>query len=74
MGAASDKVQGQAQAGSVSHHRRKDLESEGKADRHAGEAREKFDEAKDTAADLVDEAKHKLPRQVNFRPRRHTPV
>lgn len=60
MGATSDKVQGQAKqaAGVVTGD--KDMESEGKADRHVGEAREKVDVVKDTAADVVDKAKEKM--------------
>jgi len=57
MGAKGDQVKGQAKevVGSVIGD--KDLEAEGKADRRAGQAKEKVEDAKDFAEDVVDKAK-----------------
>jgi uncharacterized protein YjbJ (UPF0337 family) len=38
----------------------KDLQSEGKIDRHAGEAKEKIEHAKDKLEDVIDHAKDAL--------------
>ena len=41
----------------------KDLESEGKADRRAGEAKEKLDHARDKVDEVIDSAKGALHRK-----------
>jgi len=57
MGAKTDQVKGQAKevAGTLTGN--KDLESEGKADRRAGEAKAKLGHAEDKAEKLIDKAK-----------------
>ena len=57
MGAKSDQVKGHAKEAAGSLTGDKDLESEGKADRRAGEAKEKVDHAKDNVNDVIDKAK-----------------
>ena len=59
MGAESDQVKGQAKEAVGSVIGDKDLESEGKADRHAGEVKEKLDHAKDKIEEVIEEAKDK---------------
>jgi uncharacterized protein YjbJ (UPF0337 family) len=63
MGAKTDQVKGQAKetAGTVTGD--KDLKSEGKADRRAGEAKAKLDHAKDKAEEAVDKVKDALHRR-----------
>ncbi|MGZ4705317.1 MAG: CsbD family protein [Acidimicrobiales bacterium] len=57
MGAKGDQAKGQAKevVGKVVGD--KDLEAEGKADRRAGEAKEKVEDVKDFVEDVVDKAK-----------------
>ena len=57
MGAKGDQVKGQAKevVGKVVGD--EDLEAEGKADRRAGEAKEKVEDVKDFVEDVVDKAK-----------------
>ena len=63
MGAESDQVKGKAKevVGIVTGD--KDLESEGKADRHAGEAKEKVNKVKDKVEEVIDKAKDALHRK-----------
>lgn len=65
MGAKSDKVKGQAKETVGSLTGDKDLEAEGKADRHAGEAKEKVGEAKDKVEELIDTAKDKVDEVID---------
>jgi uncharacterized protein YjbJ (UPF0337 family) len=60
MGAKTDQVKGQAKEAAGTITGNKDLESEGKNDRRAGEAKAKIGHAKDKAEELVDKAKDKL--------------
>jgi uncharacterized protein YjbJ (UPF0337 family) len=57
MGAKSDQVKGHAKEAVGSVIGDKDLESEGKADRRAGEVKEKVENVTDKAGDVVSEAK-----------------
>ena len=59
MSGKSDQVKGQVKeaAGVVTGD--KDLESEGKSDRRAGEAKEKLDDTKDKIKDVIDEVEGK---------------
>jgi uncharacterized protein YjbJ (UPF0337 family) len=59
MGAESDQVKGQAKEAAGNLTGDKDLESEGKADRRAGEAKEKLDHAKGKIEEVIDKAKDK---------------
>ena len=57
MGAKSDQVKGKAKEAAGSLTGDEDLEAEGKADRRAGEAKEKLDHVKDKVDDVIDKAK-----------------
>ena len=57
MGAKSDQVKGKVKEAAGSLTGDEDLEAEGKADRRAGEAKEKLDHAKDNVNDVIDKAK-----------------
>jgi uncharacterized protein YjbJ (UPF0337 family) len=59
MGAESDQVKGHAKEAVGSLTGDKDLESEGKADRRAGEAKEKLDHAKGKIEEVIDKARDK---------------
>ena len=59
MGAKSDKVTGHAKEAVGSLTGNEDLEAEGKAERHAGEAKEKVDDVKDKVEHVIDTAKDK---------------
>jgi uncharacterized protein YjbJ (UPF0337 family) len=65
MGDQSDQVKGQAKetVGSVTGN--KDLEAEGKADRRAGEAKEKLGDAKDKVEEMIDSAKDKVEQVID---------
>ena len=43
----------------------KDLESEGKADRRAGETKEKVDHAKDKVEEVIDKAEEKVEKMID---------
>jgi uncharacterized protein YjbJ (UPF0337 family) len=60
MSGKSDQVKGQVKEAAGALTGNKDLESEGKADRRAGEAKEKLDDAKDKVKDVVDDAAGKV--------------
>jgi uncharacterized protein YjbJ (UPF0337 family) len=60
MGAKTDQVKGQVKEGAGSLTGDKDLESEGKADRRAGEAKEKLDHAKVEVEEVIDQAEDKV--------------
>ena len=63
MGAKSDQVKGQAKEAAGSLTGDEDLEAEGKADRRAGEAKEKLDHARDKVDEVIDSAKGALHRK-----------
>ena len=56
MGAKSDQVKGQAKETVGKLTGDEDLESEGKADRRAGDAKEKLGDAKDEVEKVIDKA------------------
>ena len=60
MGAKTDQVKGQVKEAAGSLTGNKDLESEGKADRRAGEAKEKLDHAKVKVEEVIDKAEDKV--------------
>jgi uncharacterized protein YjbJ (UPF0337 family) len=57
MSAKSEQVKGHAKEAAGVLTGDKDLESEGKTDRRAGEAEEKIDHAKDKVEEAIDKAK-----------------
>ena len=65
MGAKSDQVKGRAEETVGGLIGDKDLESEGKADRRAGEAKEKLDHAKDQVEEVIDKAKGKVEEVID---------
>jgi uncharacterized protein YjbJ (UPF0337 family) len=65
MGAKTEQVQGQVKEAAGSLTSDKDLESEGKADRRAGEAKEKLDDVKDKVDKVVDESSGKLDEVID---------
>ncbi len=65
MGAKGDKVKGQAKEAVGSLVGDKDLESEGKSDRRAGDAKEKVESAKDKVEDVVDTTKDKVEEVID---------
>jgi uncharacterized protein YjbJ (UPF0337 family) len=60
MSGKSDQVKGQVKEAVGVVTSDQDLESEGKADRRAGEAKEKLDHAKDKIKDVIDEVEGKV--------------
>jgi uncharacterized protein YjbJ (UPF0337 family) len=60
MSGKSDQVKGQVKEAAGALTGNKDLESEGKSDRRAGEAKEKAEHAKDKVKDVVDDAEGKV--------------
>ncbi len=65
MGAETDQLKGQAKEAVGSLIGDKDLESEGKADRRAGEAKEKLDHAKDKVEEVIDKAHDKVEEVID---------
>ena len=65
MGAKSDQVKGQVKEAAGSLTGDKDLESEGKADRRAGEAKEKVDHAKGKIEEVIDKAEDKVEEVID---------
>ncbi|MGZ6495479.1 MAG: CsbD family protein [Actinomycetota bacterium] len=65
MGAKTDQLKGQAKEAVGSITGDKDLESEGKADRRAGEVNEKVEKAKDKVEEVVDKTKDKVEEVVD---------
>lgn len=65
MGAKGEQVKGQAKEAVGSLVGDKDLESEGKSDRRAGEAKEKVESAKDKVEDVVDTTKDKVEEVID---------
>jgi uncharacterized protein YjbJ (UPF0337 family) len=60
MSGKTDQVKGQVKEAAGSLTGNQDLESEGKADRRAGEAKEKLDHAKDKIEEVIDDAEAKV--------------
>jgi uncharacterized protein YjbJ (UPF0337 family) len=65
MGEKGDQVKGKVKEAVGSLTGDKDLESEGKADRRAGEAKEKVGKAKDKVEDVIDTAKDKVEEVID---------
>ena len=65
MGAKGDQVKGQAEEAIGSLVGDKDLESEGKSDRRAGEAKEKVESAKDKVEEVIDKTKDKVEEVID---------
>jgi len=63
MAGKTDQMKGQVKEAVGSLTGDNDLESEGKADRRAGETKEKLAEAKDKVEEVVDKAKDALHRR-----------
>ena len=63
MGAESDQVKGKAEQAAGIITGNEELESEGKSDRRAGEAKEKVEHAEGKLDEAVDKAKHVLHRK-----------
>jgi uncharacterized protein YjbJ (UPF0337 family) len=60
MAGKTDQVKGRAKEAVGDLTGDKDLKSEGKADRRAGEAKEKLDDAKDKVQEVIDKADDKV--------------
>jgi len=65
MAGKSDQVKGQVKEAVGSLTGDKDLESEGKADRRAGEAKEKLADAKDKIEEVIDKAEDKVEEVID---------
>ncbi|MGZ4802964.1 MAG: CsbD family protein [Acidimicrobiia bacterium] len=65
MGAKSDQVKGQAKEMVGTLTGNEDLETEGKADRRAGEAKEKVGDAKEKVEEVIDTAKDKVEEAID---------
>ena len=65
MGAKGDQVKGKVKEAAGSLTGDKDLESEGKADRRAGEGKEKLGHAKGKVEEVVDKAEEKVEEVVD---------
>jgi uncharacterized protein YjbJ (UPF0337 family) len=65
MAGKTDRVKGQVKEAVGSLTGDKDLESEGKADRRAGETKEKVDHAKDKVEEVIDKAEEKVEEVID---------
>jgi uncharacterized protein YjbJ (UPF0337 family) len=65
MTAKTDQVKGHAKEAVGSLIGDKDLESEGKADRRAGEAKEKVGHAKDKVEEMIDKTEDKVEEVID---------
>jgi uncharacterized protein YjbJ (UPF0337 family) len=65
MAGKTDQVKGQVKEAVGSLTGDKDLESEGKADRRAGETKEKVDHAKDKVEEVIDKAEEKVEEMID---------
>ena len=63
MGARTDQVKGQAKEAAGTLTGDEDLESEGKSDRRAGEAKARLGHVEDKAEEAVDKARDALRRK-----------
>ena len=65
MAGKTDQVKGQVKEAVGSLTGDKDLESEGKADRRAGETKEKVAEVKDKVEEVIDKAEDKVEEVID---------
>jgi uncharacterized protein YjbJ (UPF0337 family) len=65
MAGKTDQVKGQVKEAVGSLTGDKDLESEGKADRRAGETKERVEHAKDKVEEVIDKAEEKVEDVIN---------
>ena len=65
MGVETDQVKGQVKEAAGSLTGDKDLESEGEADRRAGETKEKLDHAKVEVEEVIDKAEDKVEEVID---------
>jgi len=65
MAGKTDQVKGQVKEAVGSLTGDKDLESEGKADRRAGETKEKVADVKDKVEEMIDKAEDKVEEVVD---------
>ena len=65
MAGKTEQVKGQAKEAVGSLVGNKDLESEGKADRQAGEAKEKVGHAKDQVEEVIEKVEHKAGEMID---------
>jgi uncharacterized protein YjbJ (UPF0337 family) len=65
MGGESDQVKGKVKEAVGSLTGDKDLESEGKADRRAGEAKEKVADAKGKIEEVIEKAEDKVEEAID---------
>jgi uncharacterized protein YjbJ (UPF0337 family) len=65
MSAKTDQVKGRGKEAIGSLTGDKDLESEGKADRRAGEAKEKVGHAKDKVEEVIDKTQDKVEEVID---------
>ena len=65
MAGKSDQVKGQAKEAVGSLVGNKDLESEGKRDRQAGETKEKVGDAKDKVEEILEKVEHKAGKVID---------
>jgi len=65
MAGKTDQVKGKVKEAVGSLTGDKDLESEGKADRRAGEVKEKVDHAQDKVEEVIDKAKGKAEEAID---------
>ncbi len=65
MAGKTDQVKGQVKEAVGSLTGDKDLEFEGKADRRAGETKEKVDHAKDKVQEVIDKAEEKVEEMID---------
>jgi uncharacterized protein YjbJ (UPF0337 family) len=65
MGEKTDQAKGRVKEAAGVLAGDEDLEAEGKADRRAGEAKEKLEHAKDKIEEVIDEAKEKAEEVID---------
>ena len=65
MAGKTDQVKGQVKEAVGSLTGDRDLESEGKADRRAGETKERVEHAKDKVEEMIDKAEEKVEDVIN---------
>jgi uncharacterized protein YjbJ (UPF0337 family) len=65
MGAKGDQAKGQAKEAMGVLVGNEDLESEGKSDRRAGEAKAKVESVKDEVGDVIDKTKDKVDEVID---------
>ena len=65
MGAKIDQLKGEAKEAVGTLTGDKDLESEGKADRRAGEAKEKLDDVKGKVEEVIEKSEDKVEKGID---------